>query len=48
MTDDALAAFIERQRRERKKAGLPEQIVDADALAVIAALIAHKNVPVRN
>jgi hypothetical protein len=34
-----IAAFVERQRRERAEAGLPPSIVDANTLALIAALI---------
>ena len=42
MTDDAVAKFVERQKRERVAAGLPPTITDARTLAVIAALVARR------
>ena len=36
---DEIAEFVERQRRERIEAGLPPSIVDANTIALIAALI---------
>ena len=41
MNAATIAAFVERQRRERLEAGLPATIVDADAIRLIAALVAN-------
>ena len=42
MAAPAIAAFIAAQRSARRDAGLPETIVDADTLRVVAALVARR------
>jgi hypothetical protein len=39
-----VAAFVERMKRERVDAGLSVTIVDADALSVLAAVVANREV----
>jgi hypothetical protein len=36
---EVIAAFVERQRRERVAAGLPETIIDPAALRLVAAVV---------
>jgi hypothetical protein len=40
---DTRAAFVERQRRERVAAGLPETITDPSVLRLVAAVIRPKD-----
>jgi hypothetical protein len=40
LPDDVVARFVERCRAERRAAGLPEHIEDADVLDRIAAIVA--------
>jgi hypothetical protein len=38
----AVEAFVERMKRERVEAGLPELIADAATLSIVAALVGHR------
>lgn len=42
MSQPDVAAFVERMKRERAEQGLPEMIVDQQALNLIAALVARR------